>query len=665
MSHTTYRNRHLRALDEHSHFGDLPATLAALSEGIDTFPEGMTLEDVLREIDAHLQRLEDGNVSVDTFTMDAFVLGYCDIHAVKQATMSGSFSLDAVFPTRYEHSLSIDAKVAHAFTINAITVGLTAEIVDDKHAAPYLLASTISLSSDITGWTYDPTDGGYSSSPYSSHSTGWVVLVVPEPTRLRIDSYGSLFKYASTDTWGSYDAKMAIWGPRSTPPENEAPWHISDDAGRCPFPFCDQSTTASLHERGDDPDGTLYGDGSTSSDDIYRSGLPLEVGTYWVSIWPYSSSYHFGTAVINFEVIHEGSGSFSIDALTTHLGTHTLPFTADAVFFQPTFSIDAVISKTVTIPPEPSLLNHSARTAGWVYDTEWEHVPGDEAMFLVVFAGTSATASDITSITYGNKPLTLVRTVTGNNDAYQSWILEDLDGRDDDMVRLTQSGSATYSVFTMTFGRVPASYVANGYASMAKAYTRTAYVTVSTAVGPSIPPSVIVFLGYHQYYASYLTTGTPGSEVVDAYGGYPGFVVRTVPARLVTPTPASPGYSWPIWVGSAYNSYYLGVHGLMFSHPFATLAFTIDAILRPSITADAWKILGGVFTMGAFVGGYVRVDALIAAHHFMMDARIPWTRDPLWDAGNEPDAGPYGQDEDGEVVGITGLSVVDKYERYG
>lgn len=119
MSHTTYRNRHLRG--ETVHFGDLEATLVELAATLGAdLTAGMTLQEVLGVLEGRLQRLEGAEVAVGSFTIDAYLreLSFL-IDALVKGTPSDSFTADSVVFDTVLATLTADAFILGWFTIDA------------------------------------------------------------------------------------------------------------------------------------------------------------------------------------------------------------------------------------------------------------------------------------------------------------------------------------------------------------------------------------------------------------------------------------------------------------------------------------------------------------------------------------------------------------------
>jgi len=156
-------------------------------------------------------------------------------------------------------------------------------------------------------------------------------------------------------------------------------------------------------------------------------------------------------------VIKAGSGTKTFTADAWFVSTFSGSFTADAVIkrAQPSslaadsvikrsqsgsFAANAVIKKTWATA---SL--HSVVDAGYLGSSSasWSHPVGAATTAIALVTGRSQQWNDITAVTFGNKALSQVVATSGGGGTGSHiaiWLLTDISGRDDDIVRVSLSG---------------------------------------------------------------------------------------------------------------------------------------------------------------------------------------------------------------------------------
>lgn len=164
--------------------------------------------------------------------------------------------------------------------------------------------------------------------------------------------------------------------------------------------------------------------------------------------------------------LRQPGGDFPADAVI--FGTVSGSTTADAIFFETVevttftakaekilggdFTVDALILSTVTgqvfTSGNPITVGSVSGTGAYSTNPSWTHSPTADDKALVVMIGSYEGIA--TAVTYGNKPMTKRVGLHGSLNDAEIWTLEDLSGRDDDVVRVTDTNTATVSLMLRT-----------------------------------------------------------------------------------------------------------------------------------------------------------------------------------------------------------------------
>jgi hypothetical protein len=250
-----------------THFGEYPATLVELSSAIDVdLTAGMTVQEVLAELHARISDRENSTRTVTSFTGDAYI------------------SLDwTAIP------LADDKGDAYAM-----------DLVD-------MPATGVTLSGDISAnATEDATDPSAISDANANSDLKYVGWARVEVSAAASGQYVRVYTADSEHS----DTILFMFKKSTAPTASDDPEHGGDDNFSAGY-------HASLHEVGDNADGTDYVDGGMYSEDTFHRGVPLTTGTYWFAVCPYDSGDYASsneTLDITFQKVWHFTGDAKIVA---------------------------------------------------------------------------------------------------------------------------------------------------------------------------------------------------------------------------------------------------------------------------------------------------------------------------------------------------------------
>ena len=212
-----------------------------------------------------------------------------------------------------------------------------------------------------------------------------------------------------------------------------------------------------------------------------------------------------GSFTADAALFEERAGSFTVDAAFSLHVEDTFTVYAEKANGGD-FSIDATIFATVTgqvfTGGAPITVGSVSGTGAFISNPSWTHSPTADDKALVVLIGSSDGVA--TSVTYGNKPMTKrvglhPGSATGWDDT-EIWTLEDLSGRDDDVIRVTDTNTATVSLMLRTTDAVEfVDWQTTDYVSRPNGT-----VLRQTYVDDGYPFTSFVTMMYDRYYYNYL-----------------------------------------------------------------------------------------------------------------------------------------------------------------
>jgi hypothetical protein len=310
--------------------------------------------------------------------------------------------------------------------------------------------------------------------------------------------------------------------------------------------------------------------------------------------------------------------AFTVDALTGFI------FSADA-FIQPYFTADARIWLGTTFSMDAIIKTEQLKLDGHItfdWDTatnvggDWTHTAPARAQAIVIVARAQTTPS---AITYGNKALTNV----GSN----RWYLEDVSGRDDDVVRLTGSFGNHHRSSVIMSSEAPITYAdLDQLTGISGAGDKT--VTMQdTITGPAVRASVQAMYGNKGdptgSYTPYNGDGIGydfGDGVINAnpITGYSGANTGNIDTPGDPDTTDITAGFYQAWskFQEAYFIMMQAEHGGFIVNANLSLSFSADAFIQPYFTMGAWikTPQSDTFTADAVIGvvlGSFTADAVI------------------------------------------------------